>query len=720
MRHPIILFIVFWAVQSLAVISWSQSVDEDIYSSFGGEDFVSIATGQRQSLAKAPAVATVITAKQIKEMGAANLDQVLATVPGLHVSVSSQFLSPIYSIRGIHTEFNPQVLVLVNGTPITQLLIGDRGPRSVLPVSNIARVEVIRGPGSAIYGADAFSGVINVITKSRSQIAGTELGVRFGSFDTQELWLLNGSQWGEVDFTFNLDVSKTDGDGGRVIESDSQSLFDAGLETDVSFAPGPLDSDLKRLDLRVDFSWKGWQFSVWHWRYKSGLGAGQASALDPSGYSEVKDYLVDFSYTNNDWVNSWEFTANLSYMDTSFESQQNLFPPGAQLPLGADGNIDTFSPVGIGEFVDGFIGKPGADEDHTRFDLSAFYFGFKQHTVRMAGGYVYARLRAKEEKNFGPGVIDPVLGNQIIDGALTNVTGTQYIYVPDSDRRNVYGSLQDEWAFADDWQLTLGVRYDYFSDFGSTFNPRAALVWNTSQDITTKLLYGRAFRAPSIGELFFVNNPVILGNEDLKPETINTYEVAFDYRPVLDFRTGLNLFYYQIDDLIEFIPDAGDLGSRTAQNKRGQTGYGFELEANWQALDRLDFAAHYAYQQSEFDNPDEPVGRAPSHQVFGELNWRFFSDWRLNSQVKWIASRQRDFGDPRDEIDDYLWTNLALRRSNIIRGLDAALVVDNLFDVDAFEPSLVAVGTPEGSLIPGDYPLSGRGIYLTISYSYRH
>jgi outer membrane receptor for ferrienterochelin and colicins len=82
----------------------------------------------------------------------------------------------------------------------------------------------------------------------------------------------------------------------------------------------------------------------------------------------------------------------------------------------------------------------------------------------------------------------------------------------------------------------------HYSDFGDTFNPRIALVWQSAYNLTTKFMYGRAFRAPSFSELFNVNNPVAQGNDSLDPESIDWYELAFDYQPRADLRTGLNLF----------------------------------------------------------------------------------------------------------------------------------------------------------------------------------
>ncbi|MEO8119834.1 MAG: TonB-dependent receptor plug domain-containing protein, partial [Rhodoferax sp.] len=156
--------------------AWTQPVleEEDLVLSYGDKSFVTIATGTRQLIRKAPSTATVMTAQDIVTMGATTLDEVLEAVPGLHVSRSTLDYAPNYGIRGILTESNPHVLTMVNGVPMTSAYLGNRNDMPVsLPVENIARIEVIRGPGSAVYGADAFAGTINIITKTGSEFHGT-------------------------------------------------------------------------------------------------------------------------------------------------------------------------------------------------------------------------------------------------------------------------------------------------------------------------------------------------------------------------------------------------------------------------------------------------------------------------------------------------------------------------------------------------------------------
>ena len=140
---------------SLIVSLWVATpvfAKEDVLKIYGDdEDMISLATGTTQSIATAPAVATVITAEEIERLGATTLAEVLATVPGLHVS-TERAVSDIFVIRGFFHPFNVQVLVLINGIPVNDVVNGGRPQAWSMPVHDIARIEVIRGPGSALYG----------------------------------------------------------------------------------------------------------------------------------------------------------------------------------------------------------------------------------------------------------------------------------------------------------------------------------------------------------------------------------------------------------------------------------------------------------------------------------------------------------------------------------------------------------------------------------------
>jgi iron complex outermembrane receptor protein len=402
-------------------------------------------------------------------------------------------------------------------------------------------------------------------------------------------------------------------------------------------------------------------------------------------------------------------------MDINVQTAQRLFPPGAVLPIGPDGNINTtpgqFVPM---LFTEGYRGNPEFYEEHARFEGIVTFNGFAGHSLRIAGGYTTQEESGEERKNYGPSVLDlenrSCSGICVVDGTLVDVSNTPYVFIEDQDRDVVYASLQDQWQIANDWNLTVGLRYDDFSDFGSTVNPRAALVWDASTDVTAKLLYGRAFRAPSFAELFAINNPVGLGNPDLDPETTNTYELAFDYRASFDWRVGFNLFYYDIEDLIDFVPNPQ--GAQVAENVGRQQGRGFELETEWKASDALTIAANYAWQNAEDEELDEDAARSPEQQAYLRAHWSLAHNWSLTGELKWIADRNREPFDPRDDIDDYTIANLNLEKQHVFEHLDLGLRVRNLFDENASEPSPYQ-GVPAGSLMPDDFPLEERSVHLT-------
>ncbi|SHI48140.1 iron complex outermembrane recepter protein [Malonomonas rubra DSM 5091] len=662
---------------------------------YGDEELVSIATGSKKPVYKAPAIASVITAQQIAEMGARNINEVLETVPGLHVGLSAiNRLDSVYSIRGIHTGFNPQVLLLLNGIPFGPPLTGSHPTLFRMPVTSISRIEVIRGPGSAIYGADAYAGVINIITKDANELE-SEVGARYGSFDSQDVWLQHNGDLGGWKIGGSFEYQTSDGDSDRRISSDYQTvLLEEGKipGTNYSLAPGSLNTDYEVYNAMLNAEKGNFNLRLWNWHLnKAGVGAGGSLALDPVGYQDESIYLIDATYNNDSFAPDWSLNFSLNYLYQESDIYLVLNPPGTYPDI---------SQPGLFPFPDGVIGNPSGTSQQTGVELSTSYTGFSGHRLRLSGGSRYYHQDTDEIKNFGYGT-NP--------GTMTDVSDTAYVSVPDKHRALFYLSLQDEWQLAPDWEFTGGLRFDNYSDFGNTLNPRLALVWSTRHNLTTKLLYGRAFRAPSFQELYATQNPVTLGNSELEPETIDTAELAFDYRPTYSLQTVLNLYLYRANGLIEYVSN-GD-GTKTAQNIRDQEGYGFELEANWDATDKLRLSANYSWQYSVDCDSDKRVSDAPGQQVFISSNWNFLPNWRLYSQLNWIASRHRSDSDTREKVDDYLLVDLSLQRTQIFKRLTVKLSVRNLFDEDAYEPS-------DGDKISDDYPLEGRSLWCELSYRF--
>jgi iron complex outermembrane receptor protein len=667
---------------------WDMSLEE-----LGQIRVTTLASGTATPLDKAAAVATVITEEDIIAMGATDLDQVLETVPGVHIGKSPVAFTPKYNIRGITSQYTAQTLVLINGTPITDLVFGNRSNVwAGMPVKSISRIEIIRGPGSAMYGADAFAGVINIITKGRKDINGTLGGVRKGSFDTKASWIEHGGSYEGFNIGFTLEYETTDG-WKEIVTRDAQSGYDDDFMTNASLAPGSVNTMKEMLDARIDIEYENSRLRIgYQGRSNIGTGPGLAQALDPNGRFGSDRINADYTYTLQDLGPDWGMEGRISYFHNTQEAEENawIFPPGA------------FG----GAYQEGFIGNPGYKVDSARVNINSVFRGLDKHLIRFGtGGFWGDVYQTTETKNFNPD-FSPRAG-------IEDVSDTAEVYLPEEDRTTYHAFIQDEWQFSDNWQLTSGVRYDHYSDFGSTTNPRLALVWATTDSITTKLLYGKAFRAPSISELHVTSNPVALGDINLKPEKIDTYELALSQQVSSSFRYTSNIYYYEIKDFISFETfDTNTPGNKRAENSGERTGYGFEVEANYKTSNSLRIVTNYAYQKSEDDKTNTDVGEAPNHQLYLRTEWKPKDNWLISPQINWVGKQKRSNSDARTKaLASYTTVDLTIRQKNIVDNLDISLSVHNFFDRSVFEPS-------EAEGLVNDFPMAGRSIYGEIAYTF--
>jgi iron complex outermembrane receptor protein len=671
---------------SVPLSASAQSFEEDeLALAYGDKANISIATGSQQPISRAPAVSTVITAGDIIAMGVTNLDQALESVPGLHVSLNNIAQHPIYGFRGIATLNNPQVLMLVNGIPITNVFWGDRSQIwGGMPLENVARIEVIRGPGSALYGADAFSGVINIITKTAADIQGTEVGMRAGSFNTRDAWLQHGGTMGALDAAFYLRVGNTDGHRG-IIQQDAQTTKDAEYSTNASLAPGSLNNEVKAIDARTDLALDAWRFRAAYQNREMGVGA-LGGSIDPNGRGTASRLYLDLNYEQANWAQGWDVSGVFGFFDIKERpiGHYTLFPAGA------------FG----GAFPNGMLAGPGHSERHGLASVSAVHTGFDQHRIRIGGGYRVEDLyEVTETKNF-----DATFAP--LPGGLVDATGNpNLVYLLPHKRNLTYAFVQDEWEFASDWALTAGIRHDNYSDFGGTTNPRIALVWDAAYNLVVKAMHGTAFRAPSFSEQYAINNPVVHGSQNIRPETITTDELAFAWQATSALQNNLNFFHFRMRGII--LPSG-----TTYQNTGGQTGRGLELESTYDATNNLRLSGSYSLQHSTNTATGQDAGMTPHRRVFARAEWRFAPHWHLNTKINYVAERMRESGDTRARVPDYALVDLTLRREEFAGDWEFSAMVTNLFDRKAWEPTFKSAG------MPSDLPLPGRALYLQLEYNY--
>ncbi|MFT4929207.1 MAG: outer membrane receptor for ferrienterochelin and colicins [Phenylobacterium sp.] len=668
---------------------------------------VTAASGFEQKVSRAPATVTVITSEEWQAKGARLLADVLATVPGFHIGKPQGVATHRkFTIRGLSGSSSTQIKLLIDGEPLEYMQSSGLFTGFGMPLTAFKRIEVIKGPGSAVYGADAFAGVINLVSYQHADDMPSQVGARIGSFNTADIFARDSFSLGESHIQWALDYSRSDDDKNRIVNTDLQTFFDDIFGTSASQAPGPIDEHYQILTFMAKWQWQNLNVDYFSWHnFDFGHGAGVAQALDPSGEGEVYANSLNAQYDFSDFVTG-ELTALLSYKKQMSDDYLRVFPRGAVLPIGPNGNVNFANHEGVTLFEDGFIGHLNPVGDSTTFRLTHLFHLSEPHLFRWSLGYEEQRLRIRQRKNTGPSVLDG--SETVVTDALTDITGTPYTYLPNVDRHFYYLSLQDEWQITAKMQLSLGLRHDDYSDFGTTTNPRLGFIWQASDSVTLKLFAGSAFRAPAIGQLYTRSNPVTTGNPELGPETIDTLETGFNFEYLVtnNLTLSLSMFDYHAKDLIAYAPTEQIQGN-LAQNIGEQKGRGGEFWLKWKPQSNMTVDFSYSLLSAD-DKAGVTIADIANKMAYLGVNWQINADWYWNIDGKWIADRARSEIDARAKLANYTWVTSKLERKNIIEGLSAALVAKNLFDQDAKEPS-------DGT-IADDYPLPGRQLLFELVY----
>jgi iron complex outermembrane receptor protein len=657
--------------------------DEESISVFGDIETVSIATGREQPIVTAPAVATVFKADDIKNSGARNLADLLTMVPGIHVGVSSILYDPVYAVRGFTSFFNKHILFMLDGIPQDALTFGDRRiSLGKIPLDIIERVEISRGPGSALWGADAFSAVVNIITKTKDPKK-TSLAISSGSFDTRNARLISGSSSKEYDIVGAIEYSKTDGHEPTITQ-DRQSLLDEQFGTDASLAPDSAYTGSEELGTLINISGKHSEFGLRAFQMNNiGMGVGFSASLDPFGAIDNEGFEAKYQY-KYDITQSLNFNAALAYsQSTTTLDNIHFFPPGA-----------------FGVFPEGVI----LNEEHQQEILKALssfqYSGVLNHHISVGFGGEVGEVEVLSESrnyNISNGLITPTamydsLSNPVL-GEKNQSQNLAFIY------------LQDEWKILPDWTVTLGVRYDDYSEFGSVTSPRAVFVWNTTPLLTTKFLYGRGFRTPTFIETNSAQLPAIAGNPSLQPETFDQVQLVFDYFPLRSLKSRLDFFYHETDDQIR--QQITDNPGYRPENVGDQTGRGVELEIWWDISPRTKLYSFYAFQDSTDRTTNRDAGYSPHHKLFAMLQYEYTHGLFFNSKATYIGNRDRIAEDTRSKADTYTIVDFLVRKE-LTQHLEATLEIRNIFDEETEEGGI-------GTAFPGDMPLPGRSFYFTFT-----
>ena len=397
-------------------------------------------------------------------------------------------------------------------------------------------------------------------------------------------------------------------------------------------------------------------------------------------------------YADATFAPDWGLNAELRYRQLGYSSGDGFQerPPGFTCLA----NAGVCTNLGLGVYPAGLINRQRSAERGATFEVSGLYTGLKKHAIRLGGGYNWEDLYMVEHYvNYGWGPTGAILP---AGGPLVDISGTDYAFAPELNRRIGYVYAQDIWTISDGLELTAGLRLDHYSDFGNALNPRLALVWQATDRLTAKLLYGEAFRAPSILELFSKTSSV-LSNPNLAPEESSTWDLSLSYAASRDLNLGLDLYKFAQTNLISN-------ASGQYQNSGDSTTYGMELEARWQATDSWRLGASLAHMNTSL--PTAVNLTAPENKAYLRSDWSFLPRWNWNVQATWIGERTLV---GRTPLEAYALVDTTLRYAPRKRWQLAASI-RNLFDVEAHDYT--------SSAVTNNLTLPGRSVYAEVSYRF--
>jgi outer membrane receptor for ferrienterochelin and colicin len=607
-----------------------QKKEEDILKKLL-EVKISTASKYSQSVSEAPASVTIITSEEIEHYGCRTLDEILMRVKGFYITNDRNY---IYAgVRGFSrpTDYNNRILLLINGNPTNDNVWGASyiGTELGLNLDAIERIEVVRGPGSALYGTNAMLAVINIITKKGKAVDGLMVTLQPGSYGKIQGGIRFGKEFKNgLDFLISGLMGKIKGPDLYFEEYDAPGTHNGiaegldwdeywGVFTSLTYKNFSLQSLVSSREKGVPTASYGTAFN--DDRYK---------ALDARGLIELK-YQENIGYNKKIMVRG-------SYYYYLFEGDFPYDEPDYQV---------LFEEKSIGEWI-GIETQFNWDiRANNRLIIGADY---KKHFRSL--------YQARDDYD--------ILFDQ-------NYPFQQFAFY-----------IQDEYQFLRDLSVTLGVRYDKHDGRGESLSPRAALLYNPSGFTTLKLLFGNAYRAPDFYALYYESEDEAKANPLVKPEKINTVEALVEHRFNKNISGTLSLYAFEMTGLIEQVEDPSD-GLLQFQNLKKVRGRGVEAELNITLNNGLKGYVNYNLQNSKNVAADERISNSPAHTLKMGLIVPVFKHFFTSLETFYESGR---ITLNRTGTEPYLLTNLHISSRKLFNHFRFSFQVKNLLDKEYRTP----------------------------------
>lgn len=609
------------------------------------EDTVVVtATRTKTTIKEAPAAVYVVTKEQIKARGYRTLSEALHDLPGFDFQHTYGIYPELIHQRGLVGE-NNRTLVYIDGVPDNN--INENGALAGtirFPLKNVERIEVVSGPASALYGANAFNGIINVITKDGKTSPGNHVDFTYGAWEKNMTnpgystsFSARGTSGGNDSSAINYSVGgyyyNTQGPNfGGISQLDKpgynkndvlyalekRSCGGACLPDSKSvgyyWSPSYNNSKEDTYNITAKFNKGGFRFQTVNWQYLQGQG------IFANGMQQIDTKQMGLETGKFDFRNLARLYGiaadpkNIGpegFIGTNWDFKSNSVLTGYQHNFTDKLNLDSEVIVRSTQIL-----SSSHESYPNKTDYTAEY---KPKDVTTATTYSRPDYAYQTEHRLQ---YNPTSKWNMIFGLM----GRHFVAAKDygSYERFTYSNYssygQTQFKPFDKLSFTVGVRYDDTTTYGSTTNPRFSIVYRPTDDLTLKFLVSTGFREPSSKELF-TQTKQRKPNPGLRPELLRTTEVGLGYRFFKKYYVNSQLYHNKISNLIIEVAteDTSTINGITPKNPWNQNQnlgianiYGAEIETNMQLLNSLSMFINYTYTKGEYDNLPSSLQTSPS------------------------------------------------------------------------------------------------------------
>lgn len=589
-----------------------------------------------RKVSETPASINILSAQEIAQTSAESIPDLLKNVEGIYTYDSSGVGSTgVVNMRGFYGGMSSHQLVLVDGIPQNKgkdkLVDWD-----LISMDNIESIEVVRGPASALYGDNAMSGVINIITKKPKDKPETRVSTSFGSFNTQEYGASTSGAYKQLGYLLGASYKTTEG-------------FRRHCDYDRTHVGGKLDyaiNDAQALKLSLNYYQKERGAIPWALT-EARIAQDRRQARPGTENDKSNETKSDVSITH-----AWDVSDKINTEATFYYKYDDA---------------DSFYTSGSTEST-----KREQLEDENVYGL-LLKGGFKQEIIGLrhefTGGIDLERDNFDYEEYKAPYQQRGVL---------------QSDYGVKRDKIGPY--LQDEIKLIDTLRLIAGVRYDRVNfDFDdqktatnskkekmSKVTPRCSLVYMYQNDSSLYANYAQAFRTPTIGQMFTYGSSA---NPNLKPEEATNYEIGLHHRFNESLRANLSFYWMKLDNEIWY-----DYATNRYQNYGKTSHKGVETGLDFKIIKWLSGFANYTYSQAKNETGSyngKYLTSIPIHKASSGLHFAtdFGLSWDLG--ITYVGTSYIDSAND-NKLSSYVTAETKV--SYEYKTMKVFLAIGNLFD----------------------------------------